>query len=128
MKYAEIGEVLGISDNAVKQRAFQAMRKAAALPVGPRGVAEQAMKKDDPTLCHEIHVQLPALVAEELDAEARAAIEQHLAYCPGCQFEWRAYELVWRCLAECEDVEPPEELRHRVFAAIDEHERTVAKR
>jgi len=27
MNYAEIGEVLGISENAVKQRAFQAMRK-----------------------------------------------------------------------------------------------------
>jgi len=27
MSYAEIGEVLGISENAVKQRAFQAMQK-----------------------------------------------------------------------------------------------------
>lgn len=86
------------------------------------------MKDENPRLCHEIHVQLSAFVAGELEADARAVIEQHLAYCTGCQFEWRDHELVWRCLAECEDVEPPEELRRRVFAAIDEYERTVAKR
>ncbi|MBI3049070.1 MAG: zf-HC2 domain-containing protein [Acidobacteria bacterium] len=83
---------------------------------------------DDRHLCHEIHVQLSALVAGELDADARAAVEQHLSYCPGCHFEWQDHELVWQCLAQCEDVDPPEELRRRVFDAIDEYERTVAKR
>lgn len=85
------------------------------------------MAEDDRRLCHEIRIQLSALVADELNAATRAAVEQHLSYCPGCQFEWREHELVWRCLAECEDVEPPEELRSRVLEAIDQYERTGAK-
>ncbi len=85
------------------------------------------MTEEDPKLCHEIYVQLPALVAGELDPDARAEIEHHLAYCPACQFEWRDHELVWRCLTQCEDVEPPETLRRHVFEAIDEYERTLAR-
>ncbi len=84
------------------------------------------MSQDDPKLCHEVHVALPAFLADELDQAARRAIEQHLAYCPGCQFEWREHELVWRCLAECADVDPPEELRQRVLQAIEEYDRAAA--
>ncbi len=73
--------------------------------------------------CHEVTIQLPALLAGELDAQARAAIERHLSFCPGCQFEWRENELVWRCLTQCEDVDPPAELRHRVLDAIAEYDR-----
>ena len=69
-------------------------------------------------LCLEVRVELPALVAGQLDESARAAVEQHLSFCPGCQFEWHEQELVWRCLQECEDVDPPEELRDRVRQAI----------
>lgn len=85
------------------------------------------MAGEGPKLCHEISVQLSALVAGQLDAEARREIEQHLSYCPGCQFEWREHELVWRCLAECEEVDPPEELRKRVLEAIEEYDRTHAR-
>jgi len=77
------------------------------------------MSRREPRLCHETDVQLPAFVAGELDDAARAAIEEHLAYCSGCQFKWRANELVWRCLAQCEDVEPPSQLRRRVLEAIE---------
>jgi hypothetical protein len=73
-------------------------------------------------LCHEIHVDLPALAAGQLDVQARAAIERHLSFCPGCQFEWGQYELVWRCLGWSGDVEPPSDLRTRVLEAIQEHE------
>jgi anti-sigma factor RsiW len=68
--------------------------------------------------CHEVRVELPALVAGELDQTARAAVEAHLSFCPGCQFEWHEHELVWRCLSQCEDVDPPQELRDRVRHAI----------
>jgi anti-sigma factor RsiW len=73
-------------------------------------------------LCHEVRIELPALVAGELDDTARAAVEQHLSFCAGCQFEWHEHELVWRCLSQCEDVDPPEELRARVREAIAGHE------
>jgi len=82
------------------------------------------MSDEHVKLCHEVRIQLPALVAGQLDAQARAEIERHLSFCSGCQFEWRANELVWRCLTECEDVDPPAELRKRVFEAIEEHDRT----
>ncbi len=72
--------------------------------------------------CHEIHVNLPALAAGQLDAQARAAIERHLSFCPGCQFEWREQELVWRCLSWSGDVEPPSDLRTRVLDAIQVHD------
>lgn len=72
--------------------------------------------------CHEIHVDLPALAAGQLDVQARAAIERHLSFCPGCQFQWRQQELVWRCLGWSGDVEPPSDLRTRVLDAIQEHE------
>lgn len=85
------------------------------------------MSHKDSRLCHEIHVSLPALVAGELDDDVRAAIEQHLAYCPGCQFEWREHEVVWRCLAECADVDPPEELHKRVLDAIEAYDRAHAR-
>lgn len=84
--------------------------------------------EDDPTLCREIDVQLPALLAGDLDADTRAEIERHLSFCPGCQFEWRAHELVWRCLAHCEDVDPPGELRKRVLEAIEDCDRARGKR
>ena len=74
-------------------------------------------------LCREARVELPALVAGELDATSRAAVEQHLAFCPGCQFEWREHELVWRCLTRCENVEPPAILKDRVLKEIERHER-----
>lgn len=73
-------------------------------------------------LCHEIYVDLPALVAGQLDVQARAAIERHLAFCPGCQFEWGQHELVWRCLGWSGDVEPPSDLRTRVLDLIEEHQ------
>ena len=81
------------------------------------------MSEKEDKLCHEIHVSLTALVAGELDEEARAVIEQHLSYCPGCQFEWREHELVWRCLTRCENVEPPAILKDRVLKEIERHER-----
>lgn len=79
------------------------------------------MSEGPGTLCHEVQVALPALVAGELDQPARAAVEAHLSFCPGCQFEWHEHELVWRCLSQCEDVDPPEELRARVREAIAGH-------
>ncbi len=82
------------------------------------------MSKHDPTLCHETEIELPAFVAGELDDAARAAIEQHLAFCPGCQFEWRANEVAWRCLTQCGDVEPQADLRRRVLGAIPYYHRT----
>lgn len=85
------------------------------------------MSSDDETLCHEVSIELPALVAGELDEQARAEIERHLSFCPGCQFEWRANALVWRCMTACKDVDPPAELRNRVFDAIAEYDRTHAK-
>lgn len=36
--------------------------------------------------CHEVRIELPALVTGELDQTARAAVEAHLSFCPG----WRA--------------------------------------
>lgn len=80
-----------------------------------------ATQKED-KLCHEIHVDLPAFATGQLDAGARAAIERHLSFCPGCQFEWRQHELVWRCLGWSGDVAPPSDLRTRVLEAIQEHE------
>lgn len=80
------------------------------------------MSTEHGKLCHEVRVKLPALVAGELDDTARAAVEQHLSFCPGCQFEWHDHEVVWRCLSRCEDVDPPEELRDRVRRAIADHE------
>ena len=76
------------------------------------------MSPEHGKLCHEVRVELPALVAGQLDASARAAVEQHLSFCPGCQFEWHEQELMWRCLRECEDVDPPQELCGRVRQAI----------
>jgi len=83
------------------------------------------MSQEDQKLCREIFVQLPALVAGELGEEARRSLEQHLSFCSGCQFEWRAHELIWRCLADCEDVDPPAELRQRVIDAIETHDRAL---
>lgn len=74
-------------------------------------------------LCHKVRVELPALLADELDAEARAAVERHLSFCPGCQFEWRRDDLVWRCLTGCKDVEPPAELERQVVEGIEQYER-----
>jgi anti-sigma factor RsiW len=68
--------------------------------------------------CHAIRVELPALVAGEVTDALKAAVEQHLSFCPGCQFEWREHELVWRCLQQCDDVDPPEALRDRVRQAV----------
>lgn len=81
------------------------------------------MRDEEDMLCHEIRVELPALLAGELDAESRAAVERHLSFCPGCRFEWRKDDLVWQCLTGCRDVEPPAELEQRVMKAIEQHER-----
>ncbi|MPY88851.1 MAG: hypothetical protein GEU99_13095 [Luteitalea sp.] len=85
------------------------------------------MSRNNDAPCHDISIELSALVAGELDEHARAEIERHLSFCPGCQFEWRTNELVWRCLTACKDVDPPAELRNRVFDAIAEYDRTHAK-
>ena len=81
------------------------------------------MSGKEEMLCHEVRVELPALLAGDLDAETRAAVERHLSFCSGCQFEWRDHELVWRCLTRCEDVEPPVKLKERVLEEIEEYER-----
>lgn len=85
------------------------------------------MSGEKGTPCHEVRIELPALVAGELDERARAEIEQHLSFCPGCQFEWRANEVVWRCLTGCADVDPPAELQNRVSDAIAEYDRAHVK-
>ncbi|MEW6321330.1 MAG: zf-HC2 domain-containing protein [Acidobacteriota bacterium] len=72
--------------------------------------------------CREVHVDLPALAAGQLDERSRVAIEQHLSFCPGCQFEWRQHQLVWRCLGWSGDVDPPPDLKARVLEAIRAHE------
>jgi len=79
---------------------------------------------EDPKVCCDIRVELTALVAGELDEEGRAAVERHLSFCQGCRFEWGANELVWRCLSRCEGVDPPAELRKRLFEAIAQNGRT----
>lgn len=81
------------------------------------------MRDEEDMLCHEVRVELPALLAGELDAESRAAVERHLSFCPGCQFAWRDHELIWCCLMRCEDVEPPARLKDRVLEGIEEHQR-----
>lgn len=81
------------------------------------------MSGKEEMLCHEVRVELSALLAGDLDAETRAAVERHLSFCPGCQFEWRDHEVVWRCLTRCEDVEPPVKLKERVMEEIEQHER-----
>lgn len=81
------------------------------------------MSDEEDRLCHEVRVDLPALLAGELDAEASAAVERHLSFCPGCQFEWRDHELVWRCLTRCEDSDPPAKLKEQVPQAIEQYER-----
>lgn len=76
------------------------------------------MSDEEHWVCHDVRVKLHALLAGELDPEARAAVERHLSFCPGCRFEWHEQELVWRCLSQCEDADPPEELRDRVRATV----------
>jgi len=118
MNYAEIGEVLGISENAVKQRAFQAMLSLRrSLHVGNNLTKAITAEYGQP--CHEVRSELPALVAGTMNRSVQDTVEQHLSFCPGCQFEWREQEVVWRCLSQCEDVDPPEELRARLRDAID---------
>jgi len=74
----------------------------------------------DPTdSCAEIQPQLAAYALGE--AEAGDELLEHLAKCPDCQHDLRAYVQVARMLPyDVSDVAPPPGLRARILAAVEE--------
>jgi anti-sigma-K factor RskA len=74
----------------------------------------------DPTdTCADLQPQLAAYALGE--AEAGDALLEHLAICPACQRDLRAYIQIARMLPhDAVDVAPPPELRARILAAVEE--------
>jgi anti-sigma-K factor RskA len=74
----------------------------------------------DPTdPCAELQPQIAAYALGE--TEAAAELLEHLAMCPACQRDLRAYVQVARMLPyEAPDVAPPPGLRARILSAVEE--------
>jgi anti-sigma-K factor RskA len=74
----------------------------------------------DPTdTCADLQPQLAAYALGE--AEAADELLEHLAICPACQRDLRAYVQIARMLPhDAVDVAPPPELRARILAAVEE--------
>jgi Anti-sigma-K factor rskA, C-terminal len=80
---------------------------------------ETFMSYDPTDLCAEIQAQLAAYALGE--AEAEDELLEHLAICPDCQRDLRAYVQVARMLPyDVSDVAPPPDLRARILAAVEE--------
>lgn len=80
----------------------------------------------DPTdPCAELQPQIAAYALGE--TEAAAELLEHLAGCPACQRDLRAYVQVARMLPyDAPDVAPPSDLRARILTAVEESAAAVA--
>lgn len=70
--------------------------------------------------CRELAELLIDYVAEELPAERRRHIEQHLKLCPPCEAYLKTYRLtikLTRCLPR--DTPPPPQLMARLRSAVE---------
>jgi hypothetical protein len=77
------------------------------------------MPPEPTNLCIDIQPQLAAYALGE--AEADAELLDHLAMCPACQRDLRAYVQVARMLPyDAPDVAPPPALRARLLAAVED--------
>ena len=80
LKLRAIGDALGTSEETVKNSLFRATRKLRS----ELGVFE--MSAGDPkNACSEIGALLVFYVCDEVNAQERAVIEQHLSVCSGCK-------------------------------------------
>jgi Putative zinc-finger/HEAT repeats len=63
--------------------------------------------------CERIREQIPELLADRLDGEARAQLIQHLGGCPACRAEMAELGPVWRGLETMNEAEPSPAMRSR---------------
>jgi hypothetical protein len=78
------------------------------------------LKEGENNMCNSIIEQLPAYIAEELEAEEKREVEGHLADCASCTLELQAFQKTWNLLDKWEDVVLAEELRSSVLAQVQE--------
>jgi RNA polymerase sigma-70 factor, ECF subfamily len=111
----EVAEVLGISVEAVKSRLHRA-RQAMRHELAPHLDSGQAIPRGQG--CPDVLRMLSQRLEGEIDANACAAMEQHLATCPHCRGE---YDGLKRTLAICSghaDEPVPAEVQAKVRAAV----------
>ena len=78
--------------------------------------------------CEYVHSVLEEYLAGELNADAQAAIETHLAACQGCQNELNYALEVGEALQELPKPHPPPEVFDQVAAYVQSHPKPIGQR
>ncbi|HVX48903.1 MAG TPA: HEAT repeat domain-containing protein [Chitinophagaceae bacterium] len=78
--------------------------------------------------CDGDKTQLMLYITNQLPAEAAAAIERHIAECPGCKAEMEANTALWDLLDEIQAPEPSTNMQVKFDAMLDVYKRTIAER
>ncbi|HUB33606.1 MAG TPA: zf-HC2 domain-containing protein [Bryobacteraceae bacterium] len=63
--------------------------------------------------CERIREEIPELLADRLEGEARSRVIQHLGECPACRAVMAELGMVWRGLETMNEAEPSPALRNR---------------
>ena len=77
--------------------------------------------------CEYVHSVLEEYLAGELNADAQAAIETHLATCQGCQNELNFALEVSDALQELPKPQPPPEIFDQVAAYVQSHPKPIGQ-
>ena len=75
--------------------------------------------------CEYVHSVLEEYLAGELNADAQAAIETHIASCQGCQNELDFALEIDDILEEIPKLEPPSEVFNRVAAYVQSQSKST---
>jgi hypothetical protein len=68
--------------------------------------------------CGVVRNDIPLLLTESLEAEARESAHAHIERCGGCEQEWLSARSVWMTMSEVPDVPVPPRLRSRFLEQI----------
>jgi len=61
--------------------------------------------------CRDYKLQIPLLLKDDLEPEARKSLESHLASCRECSIEFEAEQKIWSLMAEFSEPVPSENMR-----------------
>ena len=71
--------------------------------------------------CKETQANFDERLDNRLDAAHNAAFEAHVAACPACAAEWRAYTGAWATVGQHVTMEPSVGFAERTLRRLDEH-------
>ncbi|MGE0789543.1 MAG: sigma-70 family RNA polymerase sigma factor [Sandaracinaceae bacterium] len=118
---AEVAEVLGVGVAAVKSRLHRARVALREQLVGPAAPADAGADSTATATCPDILPLFSRHLEDEIDSDACAAMERHIAGCPRCS---RACDALKETLHACRrverDVEVPASLQASIKRAISD--------